>query len=973
MNGKWGKVSSYSNVNAQFKVFVILLYGVLTQLVLCFTLLLSYSKCLAETVVRVEATDGGPQIVVNGKRVPPRMFWGIRHSGKVATGYRWQEASFEFSSPFDANATLHFRFGQQAGEVWLADVRIVRVATGEDILPRFSFATPEGFASTWNIWPPDERNTVGRVEVVDSSVHVSLTDPPSGTPWPDFHLYSRVVGLKANMKYRCSFRVRAVPNRLIIPCVYHVDVENHLWVPIGRPPDPFLQEVAIARDAGVNFISFYAPNCWSPPERQPDWRLLDIICQEIINVNPDALLIPRVSMDAPQWWIERHPDALMVYEDGKVGPKVSVSHRQYRTDAAAHIERLCQHLCEQFPNNFAGIHIAGQNTDEWFYEGTWGKTLSGYDSATLQAWQASPHGRSQVPDASSRRTASQSLLLDPISNRQVIDFNYFLQDEMADFISALATAARQGTNGKKLILFFYGYHYEFGPVWNGPATSGHYALSRLLKSPDIDILCAPISYFDRDLQGSGPLMSSVESVTLSGKLWLNEDDTRTYLDQNREDHARYGGLANLEQTKSVMLRNTAQAVLRGLGSWWMDHGAGTDGGWFADPKIWEVMTKLRPVDDVMLTRKQPFSPDIAVIMDEGSMMYLAGGSNVIGHELIYKSRAALGRCGAPYGQYMIEDAIQGKVTAMLQIFLNAWALTPVQRQQLVTHLPPGVTRVWCYAPGFILPDRSDVAAMREVSGFTHRIVELDSAVAIPTSTGIEMGLKTSFGPQQRVWPLFSVDAAPEEVLATYPDGSPAVAMRRSQQGIDIFIGPPQLTSELVRALANIAGVHLFTTEDASICAAEGYLSLHAVNDGLLMLNIGSENTVLDALEHTTIGQGPVLNLDVHAGDTRLLYYGQPTSVNEKPTNGTASYELYQNYPNPFNPTTTIRFSLPQREHVTLKVFDTLGREVATLVDGELNAGEYSLFYEAKSLSSGLYICRLQVGQYVQRIKMELVK
>ncbi len=85
------------------------------------------------------------------------------------------------------------------------------------------------------------------------------------------------------------------------------------------------------------------------------------------------------------------------------------------------------------------------------------------------------------------------------------------------------------------------------------------------------------------------------------------------------------------------------------------------------------------------------------------------------------------------------------------------------------------------------------------------------------------------------------------------------------------------------------------------------------------------------------------------------------------------FQFHQNYPNPFNPTTTIHFSIPHREHVTLKIFDALGKEVAMLVDGELNAGEHSLVYDAKSLSSGLYISRLQVGQYVQQIKMEVVK
>ncbi len=65
-----------------------------------------------------------------------------------------------------------------------------------------------------------------------------------------------------------------------------------------------------------------------------------------------------------------------------------------------------------------------------------------------------------------------------------------------------------------------------------------------------------------------------------------------------------------------------------------------------------------------------------------------------------------------------------------------------------------------------------------------------------------------------------------------------------------------------------------------------------------------------------------------------------TSVDEtKSDNIPQQFLLYQNYPNPFNPITTIRFSVPKREHVVLKVFDVLGREVAKLVNGELNPGD----------------------------------
>ena len=118
---------------------------------------------------------------------------------------------------------------------------------------------------------------------------------------------------------------------------------------------------------------------------------------------------------------------------------------------------------------------------------------------------------------------------DPQASRQLLDLAEFQQQMMADCVCELARAARQASRGRKLVVFFYGYVFEFGAIRNGPATAGHYALRRVLDCPDIDVLCSPISYFDRGLGQSGPAMTAAESVALAGKLWLYEDDTRTYL------------------------------------------------------------------------------------------------------------------------------------------------------------------------------------------------------------------------------------------------------------------------------------------------------------------------------------------------------------------------------------------------------------------------------------------------------------
>ncbi len=89
----------------------------------------------------------------------------------------------------------------------------------------------------------------------------------------------------------------------------------------------------------------------------------------------------------------------------------------------------------------------------------------------------------------------------------------------------------------------------------------------------------------------------------------------------------------------------------------------------------------------------------------------------------------------------------------------------------------------------------------------------------------------------------------------------------------------------------------------------------------------------------------------------------------KPTD----YEVSQNYPNPFNPSTTIRYGLPSRAHVTLAVFNTLGQQVATLIQGEQKAGYHEVRFDGSTLPSGIYFYRIQAGTFTDTKKLLLVR
>jgi len=85
------------------------------------------------------------------------------------------------------------------------------------------------------------------------------------------------------------------------------------------------------------------------------------------------------------------------------------------------------------------------------------------------------------------------------------------------------------------------------------------------------------------------------------------------------------------------------------------------------------------------------------------------------------------------------------------------------------------------------------------------------------------------------------------------------------------------------------------------------------------------------------------------------------------------YSLSANYPNPFNPTTKIRYELPKRTKVRLRIYDLLSREVATLVDQEKPAGSYEVRWDASGFASGVYFYRLQAGGFVETKKLVLLK
>ena len=104
-----------------------------------------------------------------------------------------------------------------------------------------------------------------------------------------------------------------------------------------------------------------------------------------------------------------------------------------------------------------------------------------------------------------------------------------------------------------------------------------------------------------------------------------------------------------------------------------------------------------------------------------------------------------------------------------------------------------------------------------------------------------------------------------------------------------------------------------------------------------------------------------------------LYTSNPVSVIEEEVFEVKGFYLSQNYPNPFNPATNISYSISQRSFVTLKIYDVLGNEIATLINKELRAGSYEVEFDASNLPSGIYFYQIRAGAFVDTKKLILMK
>ena len=182
--------------------------------------------------------------------------------------------------------------------------------------------------------------------------------------------------------------------------------------------------------------------------------------------------------------------------------------------------------------------------------------------------------------------------------------------------------------------------------------------------------------------------------------------------------------------------------------------------------------------------------------------------------------------------------------------------------------------------------------------------------------------------------------------------------------VRFYLGSSETGGRIVAALN---GDTVFST--SSPVAARGDQTLQfqwkipsglTSSDSILYALIDPDNNISELKKDNNVGWNRISIMNV-------------TSVRPTKSNQISSYILSQNYPNPFNPVTRINYQIPKLSHVTIKVYNILGQEIATLVNAEKMAGHYSVEFNATNFASGVYLYRMQAGSFVSTKKLILLK
>ena len=667
-------------------------------------------------------------------------------------------------------------------------------------------------------------------------------------------------------------------------------------------PEPYVADVEVTkscRDFAAADIDLFSIVLWSwkaPRDGCDEWWLgpgrydfepIDRRIRAVIDANPGAMIMPRIKLNPPDWWLKQHPDDVSLRADGVSGRGASLASRAWEAAYERMLRDVIRHIeGSDYADHIFGYHPAGGGSSEWYWHG-WGvgrppprgkidycpaavtrfrqwlrEEYPGSVEVLRRVW-SNPEVTFETagpPSAGFRDASEHGLFRDPCIAGQVLDYRRFLCDMISSNIARSCRIVKEETGRKKLAGVFYGYSAYCLEV------PGYQGLREVLDSPDVDFLCSPTAYDRRHSGEPGVAVSAYNgSYRLRGKIFWEEVDTRTHLYPETVSYR----MEDLAETHAVHHRAVGHALTRGTGLWWFLLAGNAT---FHQNEIMADIANLKAICDANSTIPAKPTAEVAVFVDEESVD-LSNTNPLFRRALRRQTLDELTRMGAPFDLYLVSDLLNPRFPDYkLYVFLNAFRVsTPIRDAIDAKVKRGGRTAAWVYAPGYVTENGFSTAAMQSLTGMA---IEVTNATVKPTLTltgkehPIIRSCKSTWAPGWSIGPVFSV-ADKDSLVLGHVEEYNSLVVKEFETWRSVYSLLP-LRRALLLGLCRSAGVHVYSETFDVVTANERFVMLHTVTAGEKTIALPKPCAVTELITGIDLGDRLLqIRATLPAGVTRI--------------------------------------------------------------------------------------------------------